>query len=80
MLVICIKLHKIVVCDNRGNVLDSLRVLETVRADCCYAGVFPQLVNIFLVLEIVINRIIKFKPGFKIFFRRFIRAIGDFVG
>jgi hypothetical protein len=60
--------------------LDSLRVLKTVRAGRCHAGVFPQLVNMFLVLEIVIDRIIKFRSGFKIFFRRFVGAMGDFVG
>jgi hypothetical protein len=66
-------LHKIVVCGSRGGVLNSLRVLEAVRANYCYAGVFPQLVNMFLVLEIVIDRIIEFKPGFKVFFRSLLR-------
>jgi hypothetical protein len=46
----------------------------------CYAGVFPQLVNMFLVLEIIIDSIIKFKSGFKISFRRFIGTMGDFGG
>jgi hypothetical protein len=73
-------LHKIVVCNSRNNVLNSLRVLETVRAGRYHAGVFPQLVNIFLILEIVINRTIKFKPGFKKIFRKFVRAMGNFVG
>jgi hypothetical protein len=59
--------------------LNNLHVLEAVRTDCCYAGVFPQLVNMFLVLEIIIDSIIKFKPGLKIFFRRFIRTMDDFV-
>jgi hypothetical protein len=34
----------------------------------------------FLVLKVIINSIIKFKPGFKIFFRRFIGTMGDFGG
>jgi hypothetical protein len=70
-------LHKIVVCVGRNGVLDNLHVVEIVRTGCCYAGVFPQLVNMFLVLEIIIDSIIKFKPGFKIFFRRFIRTMGN---
>jgi hypothetical protein len=73
-------LHRIVVCGSRGGVLDSLRVLEIVRSGYCHAGVFSQLVNMFLVLEIVIDRIIEFRPGFKVFFRRFVGAMGDFVG
>jgi hypothetical protein len=73
-------LHKIVVCVGRGGVLDNLHVLEAVRTDHYHAGVFPQLVNIFFVLEIIIDKIIKFKPGFKISFRRFIGTMGDFGG
>jgi hypothetical protein len=73
-------LHKIVVCVGRNGVLDNLHVLGAVRTGRYYAGVFPQLVNMFLVLEIIINSIIKFKPGFKISFRRFIRTIDDFGG
>jgi hypothetical protein len=34
----------------------------------------------FLVLEIIINSIIKFKSGLKVSSRRFIRTIGDFGG
>jgi hypothetical protein len=60
--------------------LDNLHVLKPVKADRCYADVFSQLVNMFLVLEIIINSIIKFRPGFKVSFRRFIKAIGDFIG
>jgi hypothetical protein len=60
--------------------LDNLHVLEAVRTGRYYAGVFPQLVNIFLVLEIIIDSTIKFRPGFKIFFRRFIGTMGDFGG
>jgi hypothetical protein len=80
MLVIRIKLHKIIVCVSRNGVLNNLHVLGAVKTNLYYAGVFPQLVNIFLVLEIVINSIIKFKLGFKISFRRFIRTINDFGG
>jgi hypothetical protein len=73
-------LHKIVVCVSRNGVLDNLHVLETVKTGRYYGGVFPQLVNIFFVLKIIIDSIIKFKSGFKILFRRFIRTIGDFGG
>jgi hypothetical protein len=73
-------LHKIVVCGSKGGILDNLRVLETVRAGYYHAGVFSQLVNMFFVLKIVINKIIKFRSGFKISFRRFVGAMGDFVG
>jgi hypothetical protein len=71
-------LHKIVVCVGKNSVLDNLHVLEAVRTGYCYAGVFPQLVNMFLVLEIIIDSIIKFKPGLKISFCMFIRTINDF--
>jgi hypothetical protein len=60
--------------------LDNLHILGAVKTGRCHASVFPQLVNMFLVLEIIINSIIKFKPGFKISFRRFIGTIGDFGG
>jgi hypothetical protein len=73
-------LHKIVVCVGRNGVLDNLHVLEAVKTGRYYAGVFSQLVNMFLVLKIIINSIIKFKLGFKISFRRFIRTINDFGG
>jgi hypothetical protein len=79
-LVIQIKLHKIVVCIGRNGVLDNLHVLEAVKTGRCHAGVLPQLVNMFLILEIIIDSIIKFKPGFKIFSRRFIETMGDFGG
>jgi hypothetical protein len=78
MLVTRIKLHRVVVCN--GGVLNNLHVLEAVRTGYCHAGVFPQLVNMFLVLEIIIDSIIKFRPGLKVFFRRFIGTMGDFVG
>jgi hypothetical protein len=73
-------LHKIVVCVNKNNVLDNLHVLEAVKTGCCYADVFPQLVNMFLVLKVIIDSIIKFRPDFKISFRRFIGTISDFDG
>jgi hypothetical protein len=73
-------LHKVVVCVNRNGVLDNLHVLKAVKTGHCYAGVFPQLVNMFLILKVIINSIIKFKPGFKISFRRFIGTMGDFGG
>jgi hypothetical protein len=60
--------------------LDNLHVLKAVKTGRYHAGVFPQLVNMFLVLKIIINSIIKFKLGFKIFFRRFIGTINDFGG
>jgi hypothetical protein len=73
-------LHKIVVCVGRNGVLDNLHVLGAVKTGRCYAGVFPQLVNMFFVLEVIINSIIKFKLSFKISFRRFIRTMDDFGG
>jgi hypothetical protein len=79
-LVVSIKLHKIVVCVNKGGVLDNLHVLEAVRTGYYYTGVFSQLVNMFLILEIIVNSIIKFKSGFKIFFRKFIKTMNNFVG
>jgi hypothetical protein len=60
--------------------LDNLHVLGAVRTGRCYAGVFSQLVNMFLVLEVIIDSTIKFRSGFKIFFRRFIGTMGDFGG
>jgi hypothetical protein len=75
-------LHKVVVCVGRNGVLDNLHVhvLGAVKTGRCYAGVLPQLVNMFLVLEVIIDSTIKFKPGFKISFRRFIGTMGDFGG
>jgi hypothetical protein len=60
--------------------LNNLHVLKAMKTGRYYAGVLPQLVNMFLVLEVIIDSIIKFKSGFKIFFRRFIGTIGDFGG
>jgi hypothetical protein len=60
--------------------LDNLHVLGAVRTGRYHAGVLPQLVNMFLVLEVIIDSTIKFKPGFKISSRRFIGTIGDFGG
>jgi hypothetical protein len=73
-------LHKIVVCVGKNSVLNNLHVLEAVKTGRCYAGVLPQLINMFLVLEVIINSIIKFKLGFKISFRKFIGTMGDFGG